>query len=89
MRGAELPARAIVSAEHDRAAQLAAGHVEHFGCVVEDRAAIIDRCLDRLDRIDHTTVWGDVHQVDFSHVLGDFPLVGTLLRMAGNRHRWA
>ncbi|MCK5377770.1 MAG: penicillin acylase family protein [Acidobacteria bacterium] len=53
---------------------------------VEERTMIVDRCLDRLDSLDHTTVWGDVHQVDFSHVLADFPLVGTLLRLAGHRH---
>lgn len=53
---------------------------------VEDRVSIIDRCLDRLDLMNHTTVWGSVHQVDFSHVLDDFPLVGTLLRLAGHRH---
>jgi len=54
--------------------------------VVEDRAAIVDRCLDRLDLLDHSIVWGDIHQVDFSHALRDFPLVGTLLRLAGHRH---
>lgn len=53
---------------------------------VEDRESIIDRCLDRLDLLDHSTVWGDVHQVDFSHVLDDFPLVGALLRLGGHRH---
>jgi penicillin amidase len=51
----------------------------------EDRAAIIDRCLDRLDAVDHHAVWGDVHQVDFSHPLADIPVVGTLLRLAGGR----
>jgi acyl-homoserine lactone acylase PvdQ len=54
--------------------------------VVEDREMIVDRCLDRMDLLDHSIVWGDIHQVDFSHPLGDFPLVGTLLRLAGHRH---
>ena len=52
---------------------------------VEDRKSIVDRCLDRLDRVADNRAWGDVHQVDFSHVLDDFPLVGRLLRMAGHR----
>lgn len=52
---------------------------------VEDRAAIIDRCLDRLDESDHSLVWGEVHQADFSHVLDEFPLVGALLRFGGHR----
>lgn len=52
---------------------------------VEDRTAIINRCLDRLDQEDRSLTWGAVHQVDFSHPLQDFPLVGSLLRLAGNR----
>ncbi len=53
---------------------------------VEDRTTIVNRCLDRLDSEDHRAVWGDIHQVDFSHVLNDFPLLGSLLRLAGYRH---
>ena len=36
MRGAELATGAVVAAEDDRTAPLAAGHVEHLGNVVQD-----------------------------------------------------
>lgn len=52
---------------------------------IEDQSMIVDRCLDRLDRSGYNPVWGEVHQVDFSHVLDGFPLVGRLLRLAGHR----
>ena len=40
---AELAAGAVVAAEHDRAAELAAGHVEHLRSVVQDRVGRDER----------------------------------------------
>ena len=45
---AELSARAVVAAEHDRAAELSARHVEHLRGVVEDRV-----CSDERERPRH------------------------------------
>lgn len=52
---------------------------------VEDRAAIVERALDRLERSAIDEPWGRVHQVRFPHPLAGVPVVGRWLGRSWSR----
>ncbi len=52
---------------------------------VEDRAAIVTRALDQLDRGRFVESWGEAHQVTFRHPLADVPVAGRWLGRAWSR----
>ena len=52
---------------------------------VEDRAAVVARVLDRLDREAIGEPWGQVHRVTFHHPLADVPVVGHWLGRSWSR----
>jgi penicillin G amidase len=51
----------------------------------EDRQTILRRVLNGLDAERLDPVWGDVHQVEFSHPFVDFPLIGRLVGRSWSR----
>ena len=52
---------------------------------VEDRAAIVSRALDQLDRDAIDEPWGEVHRVTFRHPLAEVPVAGRWLGRAWGR----
>jgi penicillin amidase len=52
---------------------------------VEDRAAIVARVLDRLDRAAIDESWGEAHRVTFQHPLTAVPVAGRWLSRAWSR----
>lgn len=51
----------------------------------ENRAEIVARALDAVDRRRPTAPWGEVHRIAFRHPLSDLPVVGRLLAGAWSR----
>jgi penicillin amidase len=55
----------------------------------EDRAAIVARVLDRLDRAGVDVPWGRVHRLEFSHPVTAVPVLGHFLGRSWNRGPFA
>lgn len=51
----------------------------------ENREIIVGQVLDRLDRLDRHTTWGDAHKVDFRHPYTQVPVLGRWLGRSWSR----